>query len=346
MAVALNYTLPVEQTQWQVEGPADTVLLWDYDEPRGELLTLYDKGKRQQWDASQRIDWSQDLDPENPMGLPDQAVMIYGSPFWEKMTGAEKRQFRHHVQAWQLSQFLHGEQGALICASRIVQTAPDLDAKFYSATQVADEARHVEAYVRLLKDKFELAYPVNASLQTLLSQAITDRRWDFTYLGMQILVEGLALASFQRLRDLAGNPLVRQINAFVMQDEARHVAFGRTVLRDLYPKLSQAERAEREEFVIEASRLMYERLTGLEVLARLGLPVRECVAYIQGAPAMQQFRSFLFSRIVPTVRHIGLWSDKVQAAYHSMGVLGFAEVDADAMMAEDDRIAAGFDIGV
>jgi hypothetical protein len=343
MTFRLRYTLPVEQTEWRVDGPAETVLDWNYDEPRGDLLALYDKGKRQQWDAAERIDWRQDLDPENPLLLPDQAVMLYGSPFWEKMSDAEKRTFRHHIQAWQISQFLHGEQGALICTSRIVQTVPDLDAKFYAATQVADEARHVEAFSRLLKDKFELAYPVNASLQTLLGQAISDRRWDFTYLGMQILVEGLALASFQRLRDLAGNRLIRQINAYVMQDEARHVAFGRSVLRDLYPRLTEAERAEREEFVIEASRLMYERLTGIEVLMRLGLPVKECVAFIQNAPAMQQFRSFLFSRIVPTVRYIGLWGPKVQEAYRAMGLLGFADVDADALMAEDDRLAMAFD---
>src|SRR5438270_4827739 len=147
---------------------------------------------------------------------------------------------------------MHGEQGALIATAKIVQTVPDLDAKFYAATQVMDEARHVEAYSRLLHDKFELAYPITHGLKSLLESGLSDSRWDMTYLTMQILIEGLALAAFQRIRDQSKNSLAEAVNAYVMQDEARHVAFGRPALRalrDYYPQLSDAERNEREEFV-------------------------------------------------------------------------------------------------
>src|SRR5438876_8811854 len=112
------------------------------------------------------------------------------------MTEKERRQVRHHVQASQISQFMHGEQGALICASKIVQTVPDMDSKFYAATQVMDEARHVEAFSRYLNEKLDLAYPINVHLASLLDQTITDSRWDMTYLGMQVLIEGVALAAF------------------------------------------------------------------------------------------------------------------------------------------------------
>ncbi|MGH7036574.1 MAG: diiron oxygenase, partial [Stellaceae bacterium] len=235
MATMYRYALPVEQTEWKFDGQSETCFTWEYEDERAALLQLYDKGKKQQWDAAERIDWSQDLDPENPMMLDDRVIAIYGTDLWDRMTPQEQRRVRHHLQASQISQFMHGEQGALIATAKIVQTVPDLDSKFYAATQVMDEARHVEAYSRLLHEKFELAYPITPGLKALLESGLSDRRWDMTYLTMQILIEGLALAAFQRIRDQAKNPLAAAVNAYVMQDEARHVAFGRLALRDYYP---------------------------------------------------------------------------------------------------------------
>src|SRR5213079_1269442 len=306
-------------------------------ENRAGLLQLYSKGKQQQWDAAERIDWSQDLDPENPMEMDDRVIQIHGSDIWNRMTEKERRQVRHHLQASQISQFMHGEQGALIATAKIVQTVPGVDAKFYAATQVMDEARHVEAYARLLHEKFELAYPITPGLKTLLEQTISDRRWDMTYLGMQILIEGLALAAFQRIRDTAKNPLAAAVNAYVMQDEARHVAFGRLALRDYYPQLTDAERNEREDFVVEACWHMRDRFNQLEVWQRLGLPIERCIEITDNSESMKLFRSRLFSRIVPTVKDIGLWGSKVQEAFAAMGAIEFAQSDAVAMLDNDSR---------
>ena len=213
MTTEMRYALPVDQTNWTVGGQSETVLRWEYEDGRDALLALYDKGKKQQWDAAERIDWSLDLDPENPMGLPDEAIAIYGSDLWNKLNQKERANLRRHLQAWQISQFLHGEQGALICTAKIVQQVPNMDSKYYAATQVVDEARHVEAYSRLLHQKFELAYPITPPLKSLLNDILSDSRWDFTYLGMQVLIEGLALAAFQRIRDQSRNPLSAAVNA-------------------------------------------------------------------------------------------------------------------------------------
>ena len=208
------YTLPVEQTQWHVPNHgATTVFNWEYDEGRDKLLRLYEKGKNNQWNATNRIDWSSDVDLENPMGFPDKFILIYGSDIWEKLNDKEKARVRYHVEAWRFSQFLHGEQGALICTAKIVQTVPDMDSKFYAATQVIDEARHVEVYSRFLHEKLRMSYPINPQLKTLLNQGISDARWDMTYLAMQVIIEGLALAAFNSIRDLATDPLGRAINA-------------------------------------------------------------------------------------------------------------------------------------
>src|SRR5213593_1876415 len=343
MATTFRYQIPVEQTKWKFEGQSDTAFTWEYEDGREKLLTLYDKGKKQQWDAAERLDWSQDLDPENPMMMDDRAVPIWGSPVWDRLTPKERTRVRHHLQAQSLSQFMHGEQGALIATAKIVQTVPDADAKFYAATQVMDEARHVEAYARLLHDKFELAYPITPGLKALLESTISDRRWDMTYLGMQILIEGLALAAFQRIRDTAKNSLAAAVNAYVMQDEARHVAFGRLALRDYYPQLTQAERGEREEFAVEACYLMRDRFQAEEVWATLGLPVEQCIAYVERSEMMRQFRSTLFSRIVPTIRDIGLWGPKIRRAYANMGIIGYADVDTEELTRNDERVAEQFD---
>jgi len=338
-----RYATPADESEWKIAGTFDTVFAWEYESGREALLKLYEKGKNLQWNTNARIDWSQDLDPENPQELPDEGIAIFGSEVWERLTPKEKANVRRHDQAWTLSQFLHGEQGALICTAKIVQQVPSVDAKFYAATQVMDEARHVETYARLLHEKFELAYPITPTLKRLLNDVLSDSRWDMTYLGMQVLIEGLALAAFADIRDNAKNPLAAAVNAYVMQDEARHVAFGRLTLRDYYPQLTQKERDEREEFAAEACYLMRDRFLAEEVWEALGLPVEECVRYVDESQSMREFRSRLFNRIVPTVKNIGLWGPKIRKAYSDMGIIGFADVDTVELEKADEQIAADFD---
>ncbi len=343
MATQDRYAYPVDADRWDVAGAFDTTFRWEYQDGRDALLKLYSKGKQRQWDADTRIDWSQDLDPENPEQLPDESIPIFASDVFRRLSRTERANLRRHFQSWQLSQFLHGEQGALICTAKIVQQVPMMDAKFYAATQVIDEARHVESYSRLLHEKFELAYPITPTLKRLLDDVISDGRWDMTYLGMQVLIEGLALAAFAQIRDQSKNPLAASVNAYVMQDEARHVAFGRFALRDYYPTLSEKERDEREEFAVEACYLMRDRFQAEEVWATLGLPVDECAAHMLESGFMQNYRSALFSRIVPTIKDIGLWGPRIRKAYQEMGIMGFADVDVAAMSAQDERVAEELD---
>jgi P-aminobenzoate N-oxygenase AurF len=343
MTTQQRYAIAVDPSEWIIPSRFDSLMRWEYEDGRDSLLRLYEKGKDRQWNGSNRIDWSLDLDPENPQLLPDEQISIFGSDIWNRMTATERANLRRHLQAQQLSQFMHGEQGALLCAAKIVQQVPSIDAKFYAATQVMDEARHVEVYGRLLHQKFELAYPITPTLKSLLDNVLTDARWDMTYLGMQVLIEGLALAAFASIRDHAKNPLAAAVNAYVMEDEARHVAFGRIALRDYYPQLTDAERDEREEFAVEACYLMRDRFLSVEVWETLGLPVADCVAMVQASERMKQFRTRLFTRIVPTIKDIGLWGPRIRKAYADMGVMSYAEMDADDLLAKDEQVAADFD---
>jgi hypothetical protein len=329
-------------SSWEIASPATTVFDFDYTGTREQLLRLYDKGTRRQWIGSDRLDWSLDIDPERPVGMPDELHPLFGTPWWDKMNDKEKGEARRHLEAWRFSQFMHGEQGALICTAKIVQTVPDVDSKFYAATQVIDEARHVEVYSRYLHEKVQLVYPLNKNLESLLNDVIQDSRWDMTYLGMQVLIEGLALAAFGVIRNEATEPLGKALNAFVMQDEARHVTFGRVALRDYYPQLTQAERDEREEFCVDACYRMRDRFLGEEVWERLGLP-QEAADYVEHSELLRSFRNYLFTRIVPIIKDIGLWGPRITSAFTDMGVIGFADSDLDGEMANDEAAAQQID---
>jgi hypothetical protein len=337
------YTTTPDEPGWQVPMSGDSRFTWEYDGGRERLLALYQKGKDKQWDAARRIDWDLEVDPYDVLGLPDESISIYGTRHWEKLGTKGQNELRRHNAAWQFSQFLHGEQGAMICAARIVESVPDLDSKFYAATQVMDEARHAELYGRFLHEKVGMVYPINDQLQALLNDTLTDSRWDMPYLGMQVLIEGLALAAFGVLRDFTTKPLPRQILAYVMQDEARHVAFGRLALRDYYGQLSEPELREREEFVIEGCYLMRDRLRGDEIWENFGISRAEISEVTDASEFARTFRSLLFSRLVPCVRDIGLWSDRLRQAYADMGVLDAAKADLDALMRNDEEIAEKLD---
>jgi hypothetical protein len=338
-----THVLAPEKARWAIAGCGETIFSWAYDEGREKLLGLYEKGKDKQWNARHRLDWSHELDPENPIGAPEAYIPIFGSRTWSGLDEKARGELRRHLVAWQFSQFLHGEQGALICTAKIVQTVPQIDAKFYAATQVVDEARHVEAYARFLNEKVRLTYPVNRHLEQLLAQVVSDSRWDMTNLGMQIIIEGLALAAFGMVRDLAQDPLARALTAYVMQDEARHVAFGRLALRDYYPELTEKERAEREEFVVDACWLMRDRFDGEEVWRTLGLDVGDCLRFVETSDSMREFRKMLFSRIVPTIKDIGLWGPNVRKCFEQMGVIAFQDLDVGAMSSSDEVVGDAID---
>jgi hypothetical protein len=316
---------------------------WAYDATRTRLNRLYENAKRDQWNSTERLDWSIDVDPESEI-LPDMGIGIYGTPVWERLDRRRREQLRHEALSWQLCQFLHGEQGALLATSQIVDSVPWFEAKMYGATQVMDEARHVEVYRRFVQEKLEKEYPINPSLKSLLDQILGDSRWDMKFLGMQIIVEGLALAAFGTIRDTTTNPLLRELTAGVMEDESRHVAFGVLSLREYCHDLPEKERLEREDFVYEACVLMRDRITNREVWERMGLDPDECIEYADQSEIAKQFRYRLFSKIVPNVKSLGLLSDRQRARFEQLGILQYESnttSDVDQDVEEERRIRAG-----
>jgi hypothetical protein len=298
-----------------VRNNADSIFTWDYEKgSRPALNKLYEKAKHSQWNGETDLPWDTAVDPMELVELQrmqfgitpeERAVRVAGTPF-EKWGQEQFDELALEQNNWMLSQFMHGEQGALICTAKIVETVPWIDAKYYAATQVMDEARHVEVFARYLDTKLHGHYPLNAHLGLLLDDIIEDSRWDLTYLGMQIMVEGLALAAFGFMHATTPEPLLKQLLRYVMSDEARHVAFGVLTLKEHYQELTQAEIRERQEFAFEAAVRMRDRLLMQEVLHRLDVDVKAAVQMAMQDEGRQMFQQMLFSKIVPNCKKLGL----------------------------------------
>ena len=314
---------------WQaIRTTMDSVFDWEYALRRADLLALYEKGKSASWNASD-LDWSIDVDLERMIrqrqeqGMGGLLNQLLNPP--RQLEPREVIELQLHMNGFLLSQFLHGEQGALLASAKIAQQVPWAEAKLYAANQAADEARHVEVYHRYLTEKLCLSFEVHPSLQQLLGEILRDSRWDVTYLGMQILVEGLALAAFGMMRlMMASEPLIQDITTRIMGDESRHVAFGVLSLQGLYTKeLSASELREREDFVIEATHLMRDRLLMHQVFERLGWDSRVWIPWMQETPFMRGFRQMLFSKVVPNLKRLGLLTPRVRDAYARLDLLRF-----------------------
>ena len=337
-----------------VEDNADAIFTWNYSKGEREKLDkLYEKAKTSQWNATTDLDWSVGVDPEQVAlemveddfriafvnhlrGLPDSPVAHWGDD--------EFAAYSLENLTWRLSQFLHGEQGALLCTAKIVETVPWVDAKFYASTQVLDEARHVEVFARYLNEKVGAEYPINHHLQALLEDIINDGRWDITYLGMQIMVEGLALAAFGTLHKQVKDPLLKTLLRYVMSDEARHVAFGVLSLQELYAGLDAAEIRERQEFAFDAALRMRDRFLQQEVWERLGVDVKKMVLALMAQPPKENlFQKMLFSKIVPNCKKLGLldagdgW---LRQRFTEIGIIQFEDwVSTDDEYGDLDEVA-------
>jgi hypothetical protein len=318
----------------------DVTYTWGYQETRKELRDLYTKAKRNQWIPEDVLPWDTDVDLDKPSGPPE-LFPLYGSDIYRKLSEKDLQRMNTEVSAWSLSQFLHGEQGALLAAAQLVNSVPDLDSKFYAASQVVDEARHVDVYNRYLHEKVGFSYPINQHLKTLLDMILMDSRWDMKFLGMQIMVEGLALAAFAMVRQTTYEDLLRELTAYVMGDEARHVAYGVLSLNDYYSQQNEKVVAEREDFVYEAARLMRDRFLFQEVWEKEGLPADKCMEITMNNQGQQMFRRMLFSRIVPCVKRIGLLSDKQRERFQDLGILQFEDaIDPVKELEKEEKLMA------
>jgi len=325
-----------------VNDHAPRTFVWDYERSRPQLVTLYNKAMASQWSSVTELDWTIEVDPEKlidwdepKMLLAKAAKDLPGSPL---QNWGDKEFVALGIESLkaQLSQFVHGEQGAMLTAAKITETVPWMDAKYYAATQTMDEARHTEVFQRYLSEKVGDTYPMSPYLQSQVFGLLEDDRWDIAYLGMQIIIESLALAAFGDMLRRTEEPLLRKLLRYVLADEARHVAFGILSLSEYYQELSEPELKERQEFLAENTLNSRARAALPEMWERLGVDFDEVLPYLLearnavGVDPTARFQKAFFSKLVPNVGKLGLLDANdgyLRRLWGDAGLLQFEHAD-------------------
>ncbi len=325
---------------------------WTYPADQPDMAELYRRAKQGQWDSDVHLNWKTSVDPLNPEVplLPASFVNFDAlKAVGIHLSKQEEQKLLYSITSWMLSQFLHGEQGALFAAAQVTEAVQFFDGKLYGATQVMDEGRHVEVFHRYLDQKLDKLYQVNDNLFVIIDSLMSDGRWDMKFLGMQIMVEGLALGAFGTLYKITKEPLLKNLLKMVIQDEARHVHYGVLALREHITKeLSESERREREDWSFEVALLMRNRFMAYEVYeewfeGRISRATWR--KFVTEMPGMNEFRTTMFTRLVPNLREIGLLSDRIMPRYEQVGLMkyfGGASADqlsAQKMIADLDKAA-------
>jgi hypothetical protein len=307
---------------------------WTYERNRPDLARLHTAAKRSQWDAYRALDWTTSVDPADPERalIPADFLPFSDLPGFARATRAEQVEQTLAYMSWTLSQFLHGEQGALFAAAQVTTAVEWIDGKLYGSTQVMDEGRHVEVFHRYLTEKLAKRYEINDNLFVIIDALMRDSRWDMKFLGMQIMIEGLALGAFGTIRRLTSEPLLKELLRYVITDEARHVHYGVLALGECYSdQLTESELRDRQDWAFEMALLLRNRFLLQEFYDEYyahAMKRAEWDRHMLGSTVMRQFRESMFRRIVPNLKRIRLLPDRLRPHYEEIGLLAYEDLPA------------------
>ncbi len=320
--------------QLKIETTCPTVWKFEYESTDTELDDLYELAKKNQWNVTTDINWDRPIRSDADI-LDRGENVLSRSKFFSSLSKQTQSELMANQAAFTLSQFLHGEQGALLCCGQLVDTVPDVQGKLYAATQVMDEARHVEVFHKYLK-KLDRSYPITAGLKSVLDAILTAETWQAKCVGMQIMGESLAMGAFRNMLVTAQDPLLRDIVQLTSRDEARHVSFGIIALQDELPNLSEEERNGLEDFAFTALTLLTGRggdgrvpegtARATQPIADAGLDPAEVLKALAEEnaddlmPAVRS-RSLFRDYVIPNLERVGLVSDRLRPQYLEAGFL-------------------------
>ena len=302
---------------------------WDYTVQDNRIKKLYELGKKLNWNVEVDVDWTPEFTDVGTEEFEFENNQWSEHPVYKTWDNEKRLEFIKDLNAWSTSQFLHGEQGALLVASQLACCAPTYNAKLYAASQTFDEARHVEAFNKYLQTRLKRTWPIGTALKGLLDKILTDPRWDLKFIGMQIVIEGLALAAFNAAKTATNDPVYEQMLDYIIRDEARHVTFGVNYLEEFVQTLTEEERQDRAQFALEACTVSRNRLRAYDVWERYGMDIEFTEEYNKSNVFQTQFQDVLFSRIMPNLKRIGLLTDELIPEYEKLGVMGYADGDSD-----------------
>lgn len=318
------------ETQHTLESQFETLYQRDYSVQAPDMRRLYENAKRDQWNVSRDIEWSQPVNLDGGI-FADGLIDGFDSEIWHKLDPKTQRDLNIEFSCWRLSQLLHGEEGAMLACSQLVDMVPSNDAKFFQSTQVVDEARHTEVLSRYLNDKCEgRIYPMNHNIKHLFDYLLGQGKWFIKTVGLQLVAETFAVSIFRMLAETAQDPLLRTISKRILSDESRHMGFSVLGLPDTIASLSPSDMHELEDFTAEACRLVLRGQFPREAYERAGLSEAD-VKEVQRvrvdkakdndyAYFRQTFRREMYTQVVANMKKVGLMTERTADNLRKLGI--------------------------
>ncbi len=318
------------ETQHRVQSEFETLFQRDYSVQAPDMRRLYENAKRDQWNVSKDIDWSTPVDLDRGV-FADGLIDGYGSPVWEKLDRKTQRELNVEFSCWRISQLLHGEEGAMLACSQLVDMVPTNDAKFFQSTQVVDEARHAEVLSRYLTEKCGgRIYPMNRNVKHLFDYLLGQGKWFIKTVGLQLVAETFAVGLFRMLAETSQDPLLQTISKKILADESRHMGFSVLGLPDTIASLSKSDLRELEDFTAEACRLVLRGQFPREAFERVGLSehyIKEVERVrVENAKSndyayfRQTFRREMYTQVVSNMKKVGLMTERTAENLRKLGI--------------------------
>jgi rubrerythrin len=328
-----EFSLTTDSQDPGLETAMEAIYQWNYGSEVEELRRLYVKAAEQQWVAERDLNWDQEIDQElfqtTPLGF---GIPFERCSYWKSLSRDVRWEVMRRTASFRLSNFLHGEQGALLVASQLVNCVPHTDAKFYAATQTMDEARHVEVFSRYI-EKLDEVQPVAKPLKRILDATLSTGDWLEKLVGMQIVIEGLALHSFRDMRNLTEEPLLKELLTYVARDEARHHAYGIMYVSQAAPLLSPEKRESLENFALECASALVDRRNDATLASEVfslwqnaGVDLEALLESVRkeipAEPSVDEHGNRRFGAIqgfvIPTLKRLNLFSERVARDFHEV----------------------------
>jgi P-aminobenzoate N-oxygenase AurF len=313
-----------------IPSAMDTVFEFDYTVQAEDMRGLYEKAKRDQWNAARDIKWDTP-EPSDGRVLADELVDIHQSPIWDRLSDKDRVELNRRITAWRLSVLVYGEQGALLACSQLVDTVAGTDAKFFQATQVMDEARHNEVLERYIQHRLGgLHYPMPENERFIFDAILTDSRWYIKTIALQLVAETFAVSMFRMMQECAVDPLLGEICGRILQDESRHMGFGMIALPAIVRDAGERERHEMEDFTCSALEKVLTGFFPAEAYRDIGFSpaqIAEVQSHRRGVAARndyavfrKHFRRDMHTSMVANLARIGLLTERVRPRLEALGI--------------------------
>ena len=297
------------------------------------------------WDPNDKRYLDFDSSPMNldeEMIMPPEFCIELQTSIADKLDEGQKIKLANQNTRFIVSTLLHGEQGALSLSASLTSILRDPGSQEYAANQTREEARHVAGFSNYVKTRWGTPVQSGETVRHFLTDIIRSPAVYKKLIGMQMMIEGLAMGAFATIQRDTNDPLLKRLIQFTMADEAGHHKFGKIWADRTVPKLDEEEHIFVEDWSAEVFQILLFNLVNSEqkqgIYGEFGLDWRDVRAAVLEAFTEEDRRADMtnntnvFRVLIKTLLKAGIITDRTKHVYANW-------VDMDELKAEDDEVA-------